>query len=126
MLILTEKNWKLLNDVNQTWNDKITYTTDSEHYHVSELWRFPKDLKGDCEDYAVAKRQRLMSHGIQGYFATCWCYPHKKGYHAVLIVPTDHGDMVLDNRFDFVYNVDESTYDWHKIECENHIWRLVK
>jgi predicted transglutaminase-like cysteine proteinase len=123
MLELTPDKWKLIRKINKTWNDKIQYESDSNHYHKAEHWAFPFDGTGDCEDFAIAKRQALLSHGIDSRFATCWC--ETGGYHAVLVVQTDHGYFILDNRHDDVKGFSELPYKWDKIERENGKWYVI-
>ncbi len=58
-------------------------------------------IAGDCEDYALTKRRRLIHAGfspaaLRIAVARTWS---GEG-HAVLVVRTDRGDVVLDNRFD--------------------------
>lgn len=54
--------------------------------------------EGDCEDFVLAKRKALMDQGFPSgalrvaYVKTTW----GEG-HAVLVVKTDKGDLVLDN-----------------------------
>ncbi len=56
---------------------------------------------GDCEDYALAKRAALIGMGVPSGHARIATGRLKSGEgHAVLIVTTDAGDRVLDNRTD--------------------------
>jgi predicted transglutaminase-like cysteine proteinase len=120
MINLNHKNWSLIRKINKRWNDRITYMSDTEHYHKDEYWSFPHDSLGDCEDYAIAKHQALLSHCIESKFATCWV--ETGGYHAVLVVSTDYGDFVLDNRYDEVKHFKDLPYKWHKIEGDDGQW----
>lgn len=128
MIELTSKNWGHIQRINRVWNDKITYLADITHYGKRDWWCFPDDLKGDCEDYTVAKRQALLSFDIHGFFATCWTKRKSgiwTGYHGVLIVDTDHGDFVLSNGIDEVWGYNELLWKWHKRECEDGKWRVI-
>lgn len=109
--------------INSRWNDRITYMSDTEHYHKNDLWRFPADGLGDCEDYAIAKRQALESHGIYGCFGLCWTETGR--YHAVLLVDTSMGVVVFDNRHDDLYLWHELPYKWDKREMEGGLWREI-
>lgn len=124
MISLTKENWRLIRDINASFNKSIKYLSDQEHYGKSDHWQIPTDGLGDCEDYALAKRHELSIYQIPSYIATCWT--EIGGYHAVLIVHTDRGDFVLDNRYGYVCNIDELAYKWDKIQCEDGKWRSVR
>lgn len=52
----------------------------------------------DCEDYALAKRKLLIREGVSPSALRMAVVRNSKGEgHAVLIVKTDRGEMVLDN-----------------------------
>jgi predicted transglutaminase-like cysteine proteinase len=81
-----------------------------------DIWRLAP-VFGDCEDYALTKKHRLLSAGWSGErlrFATV--VTEAGEYHAVLLV--DHADnwLVLDNRF-------ETVRDWKAVEAGGY--RLV-
>ena len=59
---LTESRWQELVDTNNRLNTEIVPITDDDLYQVGEFWTYP-DGYGDCEDYALAKRRDLISHG---------------------------------------------------------------
>ncbi len=120
MITLTGDMWKLLQDVNYSVNKEIKYLGDMEHYGKREHWCFPADGLGDCEDYAIAKRARLEDAGIKGYFA--FCKTELGGYHAVLLIDTDRGTYVLDNRDDCVWPYDQFNYTWISREMEDGTW----
>ena len=57
--------------------------------------------EGDCEDYAITKRMRLIEAGVPAgslYFAVV--LTERAEYHTVLFVDTSEGTWVLDNRLD--------------------------
>lgn len=129
MIILTQNIWKRILRVNRNWNDRIQYQSDGEHYGKRDWWCFPYDNIGDCEDYAIAKRQALESFSIPGYFATCWTKPERQGYHAVLLLDTHRGTFVLSNGIDEVlgyqHMVTAYGWEWHKRECGDRLWRKI-
>jgi predicted transglutaminase-like cysteine proteinase len=131
-LILTDENWALIQRVNTHWNREIDYAPDREIYKKSDYWNFPKEvdghLRGDCEDYAIAKKMNLWEfHKLPSFYALGWCYPFKpikkRGYHAVLMIHAGRGAYVLDNRFRMVYYYKDCGYKWHKIEMEDGSWQ---
>ncbi len=94
----------LLDNVNSTVNQKIKPETDQEHFGISEYWTLPNDGIGDCEDYALLKRRVLITKGFNPSALRLTVVVDENGDgHLVLIVITDGGDIVLDNKFDAVY-----------------------
>ena len=98
-VVLSNKAWKDLVQVNDWVNQSIKPVTDLEHWGVVERWSYPDDGKGDCEDYVLLKRRMLMQAGWprEALLITV-VRDHKGEGHAVLTVKTDKGDFVLDNQ----------------------------
>lgn len=123
MIILTKQSWKLIQQVNARWNDRIEYQSDMEHYGKRDYWAIPQDGLGDCEDYVLAKKRALENQNISSCIATCWV--ETGGYHGVLVVRTDRGDYVLDNRYDQVWGWDDLPYEWDKMQREDGNWYAI-
>ena len=123
MINLTKENWKTITNINRQVNFAIEYLSDQENYGVSDYWTIPKNGKGDCDDYTCMKQDLLNQKGIPSFIATCWV--EIGGYHAVLLVDTDRGTFVLDNRQKAVWGYDDLPYKWHKRECEDGQWRRI-
>jgi predicted transglutaminase-like cysteine proteinase len=89
-----------LDHVNRTVNHEIAPATDLEVYGVAEYWTIPT-TRGDCEDYALLKRKRLMDRGwpASALLMTVVRDDHGEG-HAVLTARTVQGDFILDNKVD--------------------------
>jgi predicted transglutaminase-like cysteine proteinase len=87
-----------LNKVNTQANAEIEPATDLEAYGVPEYWALPI-TRGDCEDYALLKRHRLIKAGwpASALLMTVVLDEANEG-HAVLTVRTSDGDYVLDNK----------------------------
>ncbi len=80
-------------------NRAIEPITDMDHWGVAERWNYPTDGKGDCEDYVLEKRKRLIDAGWPRQALLVTVVRDKKGDgHAVLLVRTDRGDFILDNQ----------------------------
>jgi len=96
---LSRKSWRDLAAVNAHFNRTVAPVTDMEHWNTEERWDYPNDGKGDCEDYVLAKRRMLIDMGYprQALLVTVVRDNLGEG-HAVLMVTTDRGDLVLDNR----------------------------
>lgn len=107
--------WKIHGDVNQ-----IKYVGDAQKYRKADFWTAIID-SGDCEDYAIAKLQRLLLRGwpVQALHLAC-CWTETKEYHAVLVVDTPQGAFILDNRLEIPVLVDklnELGYKPHVIQA---------
>lgn len=127
MEILTDEKWKQLEDINYSVNLDMSYTRDKDNYGKSEYWESGDD-KGDCEDYALNKRIKLIEAGWNYQnlrMALCWTNSNKTDYHAVLIVITNRGDFILDNRSNFIENKSSMNYVWDKMQDENGNWYKV-
>src|SRR5262245_60165267 len=59
---LTSVRRTQLETVNTATNHEIAPITDIELYGVADYWPLPK-RQGDCEDYVLLKRRRLMDLG---------------------------------------------------------------
>ena len=96
-IALTQKSWDDILDVNADVNAEIYPMTDMQIHGVEEVWSFPADI-GDCEDFVLEKRRRLieMGYAASNLLVTVVLQPSGAG-HAVLTVRTDRGDYILDN-----------------------------
>ncbi len=61
---LTETSWRRIVKINADVNNEIQAMTDQEHWGMPEVWSYPTDGKGDCEDYVLEKRRRLVEAGF--------------------------------------------------------------
>jgi hypothetical protein len=94
--------------------------TDEEHWGVSDRWDLPADGFGDCEDYQLLKRRLLAEAGLPRRAMRMTVVVDETGDgHAVLIVRTDRGDVVLDNRTDAVLPWHRTGYAFVKRESQS-------
>lgn len=117
----TPENMEIIEEVQRLVNRDVTYMTDSANYGVPENWIADVKMRiGDCEDYSLRKMLTLMQRGIPEEcmgVATCFVDgDHNRG-HAVLIVSTVDGDLVLDNRF-------KPVMMWDEIP-DNYVWNYI-
>ncbi|UJW87654.1 transglutaminase-like cysteine peptidase [Devosia sp. SL43] len=95
---LTQGLWQQLLTVNANVNGTVVPVTDDQLYNVAEFWTYPNGY-GDCEDYALAKRRDLINAGWPASTLLMAVVKQANGEgHAVLMVRTDRGDLVLDNQ----------------------------
>jgi predicted transglutaminase-like cysteine proteinase len=99
---MTPERLSDLDEINRAVNREIEPATDLEIYGVNELWTVPK-VRGDCEDFALLKRQRLMEQGWPSNALLLTVVRDEKNEgHAILTARTSQGDFVLDNKIDAV------------------------
>ncbi|WP_262268282.1 transglutaminase-like cysteine peptidase [Microvirga yunnanensis] len=105
---LTAKTWQILNRVNQQVNATIKARTDSDHWGIEDVWDFAEDGYGDCEDYQLVKRKRLVEAGFPHRALRMTVVIDEDGAgHAVMMARTDRGDFILDNKRNAIL-------PWHK------------
>jgi predicted transglutaminase-like cysteine proteinase len=102
----------LLREVNRRINHSIKPMEDIDQYGKDDVWVvYPK--AGDCEDIALTKRAELIKLGVAANRLFIQIVTHTDGTpgtHAVLLVKTDKGWMVLDNLTDQVKDFRSTTY----------------
>lgn len=112
---LTTARWNTLKSVNNNINRSIRSRSDRSTHGRSDVWTVGGKF-GDCEDFALAKRQLLMDKGIPGSAISVAVVRTRGGIgHAVLVVRTDHGDFVLDNRRHSILGWNRTGYRYYKI-----------
>lgn len=122
---LTEQSWRELLEVNAAVNSAIQPVTDEELYRVAEYWTYPRTA-GDCEDFALAKRRELISRGWPASTLLITVVKEASGNgHAVLLVRTDRGDLVLDNQEGLVKLWNETRYQFIKRQSQGHAGQWV-
>jgi predicted transglutaminase-like cysteine proteinase len=104
-----------LKEVNRAFNAH-RYILDIKNWGEEDYWATPFQFlkkNGDCEDYALEKRQALLEAGIPGS-ALFLAVGHSRatGRHAVLVVSTDSGDYVLDNMTPHIVPWSQAPYIW--------------
>jgi len=116
---MTPKLWKTIVSLNSRINREIEAVTDDEHWGVVDRWDLPEDGKGDCEDFALLKRKRLAEAGVprRAMLMTVVIDEENAG-HAVLMIRTDRGDFILDNKRNAVLPWSQTGYVYVKRESQ--------
>jgi len=105
---LAPKTWRLISSVNRRVNATVRSLTDEAHWGVSDRWDVPADGFGDCEDYQLLKRWLLAEAGLPRRAMRMTVVVDEAGDgHAVLMICTDRGDLILDNKTDAIL-------PWHR------------
>lgn len=112
---LSEQLYTLLDRVNRNVNASIQPRND----RGVDTWQLNARY-GDCEDYVLTKRQKLIEHGVPAGALRIGYTQTAAGIgHAVLIVRTDRGDLVLDNLRGNIVGVRDSGYLIERMSTAN-------
>jgi predicted transglutaminase-like cysteine proteinase len=117
---LTRTLWAQMIRINNAVNQEVEPKTDMELWGKEEKWSYPQGA-GDCEDYALEKRRRLMAIGVPAgnLLMTVARQPNGDG-HAVLTVRTSFGDFILDNLDPRILGWEETPYTYLKRQSETN------
>ena len=84
--------------VNLSVNRQVREVSDYDQYRVMEHWSLPTVRGGDCEDFALLKKRELLRLGVEPErLLIATALTREREAHAVLVLRTDAGDLVLDN-----------------------------
>ncbi|NNG72516.1 transglutaminase-like cysteine peptidase [Rhizobium laguerreae] len=124
VVALTDTQMLQLKDVNSAVNRTMIGRNDPRNELNGDVWKV-NVRSGDCEDFALTKRSRLIAMGWSSRalrIATAYT-PSGEG-HAVLVVRTDKGDLVLDNRKSSIKNWRDTDLRWDKIQSgtDPYVW----
>ena len=122
---MTPGKWTELTRVNDYVNRTVPQVSDMALYERAEWWAYPDARGGDCEDFALEKRKLLIERGwaAENLLVTVVREWNGDG-HAVLLVKTDRGEFVLDNKNWEVVVWSDAPYQWIKRQSEErpYIW----
>ena len=117
-------SYDLVEAIHGKVNSNTEYRTDLKQYGVPEFWEMAGKF-GDCEDYALSKRNALLNAGwSKDKLGLCVCYTASNEGHCVLWVGTDKGSFILDNNYDFPVKPSELPYKWESMLCDG-VWRQL-
>jgi len=108
---------RLINTLNRDVNREVQKANDFDLYGLLEFWSLPRvidgKMYGDCEDYALEKRRRLIAAGVPTEALSMAVAVTARGEtHAVLVVSFESGDWVLDNLTPWATPWNELNYRW--------------
>ncbi|MET0531314.1 MAG: transglutaminase-like cysteine peptidase [Microvirga sp.] len=119
---LTPQIWKNIVSVNQRVNTSIKAVTDADHFGVVDTWGFPDDGRGDCEDFQLLKRRILVENGLPRRAMRMAVVIDELGEgHAVLVVRTNRGDYILDNKTSSILPWSRTGYVYIKRESQDTV-----
>jgi predicted transglutaminase-like cysteine proteinase len=121
-ILLTDAIKNVIDAVNKRVNRSIKPMSDQDHWGVVDHWDLPTDGYGDCEDYQLLKRKLLVEAGLpRRALRMTVVIDETNAGHAVLMVRTDQGDFILDNRTTDIRDWSEIGYDFVKRESGNSV-----
>lgn len=88
----------LARQVNSEVNRSVRAMTDLQNYGKAEHWTLPYNGRGDCEDFALLKKKKLLDRGVRSQNLFLAVALDRSGTnHTVLVVRLDSGYYILDN-----------------------------
>lgn len=127
-LSLARADWRRVQRINREVNRAIRHREDSAVYGRPDQWTLGEAGVGDCEDYALAKRAALIQAGVPARALSIALVETRRGEsHAVLLIDTDKGAMVLDNLSPWIRRWDQTPYTWvaRQTPGDPLTWRAV-
>ncbi len=123
----TPQDLAQINQINRQINRAMIGVTDQVAFGRTEFWTMPlsapesqtlrKRPLADCEDFALEKRRALIAAGMpETALYLALVFSPRTSLHAVLVVATDKGDLVLDNLNDWIIPHREAGYTWLKVQ----------
>ena len=121
---LTPEIWERAVAVNAWVNGNVRPLSDQDHWGTEDRWDYPADGAGDCEDFQLLKRKLLVAVGFPHRTLRMTVVLDELGAgHAVLMMRTDRGDFILDNKVSDVLPWYETGYHFLKREpTEGRNW----
>ncbi len=95
---LSDRAMAIAKSVNSAVNAEVRAISDRRQYGREDVWALPTSTGGDCEDFALAKKKRLIEAGLPpASLLIATVLDRHREPHAVLVLRTGSGDYVLDN-----------------------------
>jgi predicted transglutaminase-like cysteine proteinase len=111
----TEETMDTLRGVNNRVNRSIAPRADG----AADVWTV-NARAGDCEDYVLAKRRALIRAGLPASALRIAFVRTRSGQdHAILIVNTDSGKLVLDNLTGAIKPLSQTRYRIVSVQTAN-------
>jgi predicted transglutaminase-like cysteine proteinase len=113
-----------LDQVNHEINRAIRYQSERTLSGDADNWRLPLlsgPRAGDCKDYVLEKRRALIEGGLSAANLSIAIVVTPRGEpHAILLVTTDQGELVLDSLSDWVRPWRKVNYRWISRQAPGH------
>lgn len=125
-IVLTGQVWAKLAEVNRSINSRLKPMTDEQAFGWSDYWTLPLTGEGgkgagNCKHYVLEKRKALVEAGVPAAALSIAIVRTGWGeVHAVLIVATDKGELVLDNLTPAIRGWRQAPYTWLSRQVPGH------
>lgn len=97
-VIMDNSKWAQLTAIDDAVNRETVAMSDKSNWQQLDYWALPRQGLGDCEDFALEKRRLLIkAEWPKGALSIAYVQTWDKSHHAVLVVATNEGDLILDN-----------------------------
>ncbi|MCK0143744.1 transglutaminase-like cysteine peptidase [Aliiroseovarius sp. F20344] len=125
--LVSQGQMQVVRAVNTAVNRSTRSIEDRQQYGEAERWAMPTRRGGDCEDYALAKKRALIGKGIDPQrLLIATVLDRSRRPHAVLVVRTDQGDLVLDNVTNSIRSWRETRYVFLRMQDPRSPSRWIK
>jgi predicted transglutaminase-like cysteine proteinase len=129
ILIVNTKNWKIIEEINTRVNASIEPLSDEINHWIEEKWDYAENWYGDCEDYVLLKKKKLIEQWFPESSLLITIVRDKNWeWHAVLTIRTNKWDFILDNQTLKIHKWNETWYTYIKIQSQSapNIWISAK
>lgn len=107
----------LATKVNRQVNRQVREIEDQRQYGKEEHWALPTRYGGDCEDLVLLKKKMLVERGVNSENLLIATVLDKRlSSHAVLVLRTTTGDVILDNLTNRILPWHETGYTFLKVQ----------
>jgi predicted transglutaminase-like cysteine proteinase len=130
-IALDAENVQLLASVNARINNAILFMP-SQDRNGPPAWRMPiaeaggGRAYGDCKDYVLEKRRALLAAGVpEAALTIALVENNQRKAHAVLLVDTDRGELVLDSADSRILPWNQARYHWVSRQVRGELLQWV-
>ncbi|MEP2028910.1 MAG: transglutaminase-like cysteine peptidase [Paracoccaceae bacterium] len=119
---------KLAKSVNTHVNRGTRQIDDQKQYGKEEYWTLPSARGGDCEDLVLLKKKMLLERGVASEtLLIATVLDRKLNSHAVLVLRTKKGDLVLDSLTNKITTWKQTGYTFLKLQDPRSLsrWQAV-
>ncbi|MBE0414820.1 transglutaminase-like cysteine peptidase [Yoonia sp.] len=103
--------------LNRQINRDVRSISDQTQYRRPEHWALPTSRGGDCEDFALLKKKKLIEAGVNPQnLLVATVLDRDRNAHAVLVIRTPQGDYVLDNLHNRILHWQSTGYTFLRMQ----------